>query len=259
MGLGRWEEAQVNFEAAYAALQVNINDPNTDSALVHRKHTLMTNIGSLMVKRGNCSWGLLFGREVASHHRVCEFNRGWAQMVIGEAELELGNLSGSYESYNAAVQVFKAEQARFDNGFDSNEHTHRRQQIQAEGNYRWAKIHALKLAALLGDGTALQNLRELETDLWIFDPEASVMAGLFVAEQMSKGPHRKRKLLELNKRAKRNQLGEVLQRISALLCLLFFFYAAPVYEDINDFQELIAGETVGLWERLVFRRGNTGG
>ena len=40
MGLGRWEEAQVNFESADAALQVNINDPNTDSALVHRKHTL---------------------------------------------------------------------------------------------------------------------------------------------------------------------------------------------------------------------------
>ena len=92
MGLGRWEEAQVNFEAADAALQANVNDPNCGIDLVHRKHTLMTNIGHLMVKRGNVSWGLLFGREVVSHPRVSEYNKGWAYLVIGEAELGLGNL-----------------------------------------------------------------------------------------------------------------------------------------------------------------------
>ena len=55
MGLGRWEEAQVNFEAADNHLQCNLDDPATEQRLLDRKHTLMTNIGSLMAKRGNGS------------------------------------------------------------------------------------------------------------------------------------------------------------------------------------------------------------
>ena len=199
MGLGRWEEAQVNFESADAALQVNINDPNTDNVLVNRKHTLMTNIGSLMVKRGNCSWGLLFGREVAFHPRVCELNRGWAQMVIGEAELKLNHPQGAANVFNSAVDIFGAELERINTAASLDGRMHCRQLIQAEGNYRWAKVHALKSAALLGDQQAQQNLRELEIELLKLDPEASAMAGFFVAEQMPQGPHRKRKLLELKK------------------------------------------------------------
>ncbi|MEC8382066.1 MAG: hypothetical protein VXZ96_17175 [Myxococcota bacterium] len=149
MGLGRWEEAQVNFEAADAALQANVNDPNCGIDLVHRKHTLMTNIGHLMVKRGNVSWGLLFGREVVSHPRVSEYNKGWAYLVIGEAELKLNHPQGAAESFNTAVKIFGAELERINVAASLDGRMHCRQLIQAEGNHRWANVHALKAAVLL--------------------------------------------------------------------------------------------------------------
>ena len=54
MGMGRWEEAQANFEAA-TDISEDIDHPDTPD-IVNKKHALMTNIGSLMVKRGNHSW-----------------------------------------------------------------------------------------------------------------------------------------------------------------------------------------------------------
>ena len=84
------------------------------------------------------------------------------------------------------------------------------------------------------------------------------MAGFFVAEQMPQGPHRKRKLLELKKRAKKNQLGEILQRIGALLCLLLVFSFYSKQDMYTEVQTNGVGEQSSLFEQLVFKRGNTG-
>ena len=100
MGMGRWEEAQVNFEAADRHLTCDINDSTTAQALIDRKHTLMTNIGSLMVKRKNINWGMLFARSVTEHPKVSTLNRGWGLLVLGEAELGL-------QKYQDAKIIFK--------------------------------------------------------------------------------------------------------------------------------------------------------
>ncbi len=89
MGMGRWEEAQANLEAADRHIPEDIDHPNTPQDIVNKKHTLMTNIGSLMVKRGNHSWANLFATAILNHPRVSELNRGWAHLVLGTARMSM--------------------------------------------------------------------------------------------------------------------------------------------------------------------------
>ena len=105
MGLGRWEEAQVNFEAADTHLTCDIDNPATPQQQIDRKHTLMTNIGHVMVKRGNTSWASLFGQAVITHPRASNLNRGWGHLIVGEAALNNGNPSKAQEAFHAALLI----------------------------------------------------------------------------------------------------------------------------------------------------------
>ena len=61
-----------------------------------------------MVKRGNGSWALLFGRSVVEHPKVSSVNRGWGQLVLGEASLSLHNPAGAEAAFSAALERRKS-------------------------------------------------------------------------------------------------------------------------------------------------------
>lgn len=267
MGLGRWEEAQVNFEAADGHLQCNLDDPKTKQNIIDRKHTLMTNIGSLMVKRGNFSWALLFGRSVIRHERVSRLNRGWGHLIIGEAEMALGNTCEAKIAFNTALDIFKTNLGACEADSTLDSETRNRRICQARGNVRWSQIHTLKCAFMTGDASAGMKLRKLEADWWSLDPEASTMAGLFHAEQMPENKRRSVLLRNLKSRAQKHQLGEIVKRILPLLCLLMvvgFGTDSPedpcgsvgAYGQCRDSAARVKHEAL---RSLRLERGNTGG
>ncbi|MEC7984576.1 MAG: hypothetical protein VX278_05400 [Myxococcota bacterium] len=217
MGLGRWEEAQVNFEAADAHLDYNIDDPKTPDSIIDRKHSLMTNIGSLMVKRGNLSWALLFGRAVANHPRVNEQNKGWGYLVLGEAALGLRNPEDAKKAFRAALNIFETNLQTAETDKEMGDIQRNRQTEQAEGNIRWARIHLLKSQLLLGEHDAGEKLQQFEALWFDIDPEASTMAGLFYAENLKASKRKKLLLRDLRARAQRYSLGEIVQRIALVM------------------------------------------
>jgi len=233
MGLGRWEEAQVNFEAADAQLRCDIDASDTPQVIIDRKHTLMTNIGSLMVKRGNLSWALLFGRAVTSHPKVSSVNRGWGYLVLGEAALSLRNIVDAKLAFDTAVEIFQSDLRKITEDQQLDVHQRNRQCQQVQGNIRWTQIHILKSTLLLGEADAGQTLKELEAEWWSIDPEASAMAGFFYAEQMQSSKRRDVLLRDLKARAKRLRLGEIVQRITTLGCFCLFIGTNSVVVDLD--------------------------
>ena len=236
MGLGRWEEAQVNFEAADALLHGDIRDPSLCAGLLNRKLTLMTNLGSLMAKRGNASWAVLFGQQVAEHPRATANNRGWGLLVQGEASMSLNSLDSALEAFEAALACFEdcARQAEDNRALN-----------QARGNALWARVHVLYAR---GDA---EGLADLEAEQVEADPEVAAMAGLFHALCLQSA-RRKLKLRDVQARARRHGLGEIAQRatqaLAAALVLLGLGLSA-----ISDDPSPVAGPDV------VLERGNTGG
>jgi tetratricopeptide (TPR) repeat protein len=235
MGLGRWEEAQVNFEAADALLHGDIRDPALPAERLNRKLTLMTNLGSLMAKRGNASWAVLFGQQVADHPRATPNNRGWGLLVQGEASLAMDSRDSALDAFEAALACFEdcARQAEGD-----------RARKQARGNALWARVHVL-----YAQGDA-EGLADLEAEQVEADPEVATMAGLFHALCL-RSARRKLKLRDVQARARRHGLGEIAQRatraLAAALVVLGLGLAST--PDVSP----VTGPDV------VLERGNTGG
>ena len=244
MGMGRWEEAQVNFEAADRHLNCDINDPTTPQPLIDRKHTLMTNIGSLMVKRKNISWGVLFACSVTEHPKVSTLNRGWGLLVLGEAKLGLQKYHAAKNHFEEALGIFEDDLKEIKELTDIESEVQKRWSLQAQGNIRWTKIHLLKSSMLLGDKIAALQLQEQEQIYEDIDPETSITAGLFYAENLPQSRRKNMLLRELKKRAKRNRLGEVLQRISMILSVLLFFTLSTKSLIHGQNQEILSSSDV---------------
>jgi tetratricopeptide (TPR) repeat protein len=239
MGLGRWDEAQANLEAADALVVGNIDDPDLAAPVLNRKLTLMTNIGSLMAKRGNASWALLFGRTVAQHPRATPNNRGWGLLVMGEAALAL-NDPGAVGHLERALATFTACADTQDP----------RARTQAEGNVRWSLLH-VRYAQARFMGASAEALADLEAEWSDLDPEASAMAGLFHALCLESVRRRQLKLRDLRARARRHGLGEIAQRASAALALALMLLGLGI--------PAMQGLDAGVAEVPTHERGNTGG
>ena len=268
MGLGRWEEAQVNFEAADSHLNCNVDDARTPQQLVNRKHTLMTNIGSLMIKRGNAGWAILFANAVSSHPRASDINRGWAKLVAGEADLELLCHVEAKEAFTAALRIFegtlKTAQMMSATVTDGRVDAHRERRVrQAMGNIRWTQVHLARSLLLLGDSDAERRLQDMEADWMSIDPEASTMAGLFYADSLRNENRRLLRLRDIEQRAKKHGLGEILQRLSMLLCVAVLIFNLAGYLASWVAQSAVpAGRTISVKiapSSDVSARGNTGG
>ena len=268
MGLGRWEEAQVNFEAADAHLKCNVDDPTLPQILVNRKHTLMTNIGSLMIKRGNASWAILFANAVSTHPRSSHINRGWAFLVAGEADLELSSHREARDAFAEALRIFEGTlataQAMPGKLADGRPDANRNRRIhQARGNIRWTRVHLAKSLLLLGKGDASSQLQDMEADWMSLDPESSMMAGLFHAESLKNDNRRQLRLLDIEQRAKRHGLGEIVQRIALLLCMAMLVLNVAVHFNswvVQNEEPLVRHVAVKRTPSPdISARGNTGG
>lgn len=231
MGLGRWEEARANLEAADALLPGDVHDPALPQAELDRKLALMTNLGSLLVHKGNASWAGLFGRTVAQHPRATPNNRGWGWLVLGEAALSLGT-----DASEAFAQADRCFQKALDGA------TTERSRNAAQGNLRWTRVHRLHAQ---GD---LEGLAELEASWDALDPEASAMAGLFHAQGLSER-RRRLKLRDVKARASRLGLGDIARRAAALLTAALVLVSLGTVGDVTPAPE---GPT-------THERGNTGG
>ena len=257
MGMGRWEEAQVNFEAADAHLCCDVDDPSISQDLVDRKHTLMTNIGSLMVKRGNPSWANIFARSVTKHPRVSNVNKGWGYLVLGDAFEAFEDSLKAKCFFEQALFIFQSELNEIqENLFLDKDNRDRRCQ-QAQGNIRWARIHLLRSEFVLGDIEAGARLKILESDWWHLDPEASTMAGLFYVEGMKATKRKENLLRQLYKRAKSHNLGDIVQRISSMLCLALCVVGAA-QADLRTLSPPVEISEMSSLEKPKLGRGNTG-
>ena len=146
--------------------------------------------------------------------------------------------------------------------------------VQAQGNIRWTKIHLLKSLMLLGDTISAIELKDQERIWEDIDPETSITAGFFYTENLPQSRRKNMLLRELKKRAKRNGLGEVLQRIAAILPILCLFvlsnnsliygqnqeiHSSRDVAQISDFLEettYVSDHSKGLLDMLP-HRGNT--
>jgi len=257
MGMGRWEEAQANFEAADRHIPEDIDHPNTPQNIVNKKHTLMTNIGSLMVKRGNHSWASLFATAILNHPRVSDLNRGWAHLVLGTARMGTHNTPQAETEFKAALDIFTADlQDSLDNETIS-EDTRVRWVTQGEGNIRWAKVHWLQSKLANGDRTAL-GLLETRAEQWRhFDPESGTLAAMICAEQIHNERRRTQTLRGLYETAKRHNLGDLMKQITALMVTLFMIIATG---NITSTQMNPVDTTISfIPDAHDHPRGNTGG
>ena len=257
MGMGRWEEAQANFEAADRHIPEDIDHPNTPQNIVNKKHTLMTNIGSLMVKRGNHSWASLFATAILNHPRVSDLNRGWAHLVLGTARMGTHNTPQAETEFKAALDIFTADlQDSLDNETIS-EDTRVRWVTQGEGNIRWAKVHWLQSKLANGDRTAL-GLLETRAEQWRhFDPESGTLAAMICAEQIHNERRRTQTLRGLYETAKRHNLGDLMKQITALMVTLFMIIATG---NITSTQMNPIDTTISfIPDAHDHPRGNTGG
>ena len=230
MGLGRWEEAQANFEAADTLIPGNIHSDTLPEDVLNRKLTLMTNIGSLMAKRGNPSWAMMFGQNVVSHPKAYLVNQGWGHLVMGEAALTLESYTDASTHFQDALCCFQtllkeAEQMPVGNDNDALAQARSRAISQAQGNVRWAQIHQLFSEAQAGSPQNAETLADLEAEWTALDPEASAMAGLFHALCIESEKRRALKLQDIQARARRRGLGEIAQRARMLLGLAVFLVA----------------------------------
>lgn len=211
----------------------------------------MTNIGSLMAKRGNPAWALMFGQGVAEHPRAGLNDQGWGYFVMGEAHLALKQHTAAEEVLSKAVECFsrrrEAAQLLTDDG------ERHRAQNQADGNLRWATIHLLFARLQCGNRACAELLADHEADWSSLDPEAAAMAGLFHARCLPSARRRALKLRDIHARARRRGLGEIAQRarilLSVLMLLLFFTSAQNQSEQVRS----DAGAVT------LLARGNTGG
>lgn len=221
MGMGRWEEAQANFEAADRHIPEDIDHPKTPQHVVNKKQTLMTNIGSLMVKRGNHSWAILFATAILNHPRTSSLNRGWARIVLGNARMGMHNPIQAEIEFKAALDIFNADLQNTLLDQTISEDTRGRWVTQGEGNIRWAKVHWLQSKLANGDRDALNHL-EICADEWKhFDPESGTFAAMLCAEHIHNERRRTQTLRGLYETAKRHNLGDLMKQITALMMALF--------------------------------------
>ncbi len=232
MGLGRWEEAQANFEAADTLIPGDIHSGSLSEDVLNRKLTLMTNIGSLMAKRGNPSWAMMFGQNVVSHPKAHRVNQGWGHLVMGEASLALESYPEANRHFQDALTCFQellqdAEALPESPNEETTELSQARSRAisQAQGNLRWAQIHQLFSQAKTGSTTSAETLADLEAEWTSLDPEASAMAGLFHALCLQSEKRRDLKLQDIQARARRRGLGEIAQRARLLLGMAVFLVA----------------------------------
>jgi len=269
MGLGRWEEAQANFEAADTLIPGNIHSSALSEDVLNRKLTLMTNIGSLMAKRGNPSWAMMFGQNVVSHPKAYLVNQGWGHLVMGEAALTLESYTDAATHFQDALCCFQtllkeAEQMPVGDDNDALSQARSRAISQAQGNVRWAQIHQLFSEAQAGSPQNAETLADLEAEWTATDPEASAMAGLFHALCLENEKRRALKLQDIQARARRRGLGEIAQRARMLLGLAVVLVAMATSTSFQATAlELQAPETVESQDTPVdnvdsLARGNTG-
>lgn len=250
MGLGRWEEAQANLEAADRLIPGDIHDPALSAGVLGRKLSLMTNIGSLMAKRGNPTWALMFGQGVAEHPRAGLNDRGWGFLVMGEAHLAQGQLPAARRQLARAIACFTERQAAAQALTDAAERG--RALNQAAGNLRWATVHHLFARLQCGESACAERLADHEADWATLDPEAAAMAGLFYARSLSSPTRRALRLRDILARARRRGLGEVAARARLLLAVLMLVLAASFWLP-HQAQPAASAEASAL------ARGNTGG
>ena len=257
MGMGRWEEAQANFEAADRHIPEDIDHPDTPQDIVNKKHTLMTNIGSLMVKRGNHSWASLFATAILNHPRVSELNLGWSHLVLGNARLGMHNTLQAETEFKTALDIFDADLQ--DTLLDQTitEDTRRRWITQAEGNIRWAKVHWLKSKLTNGDPSALDHLETCAKEWRHFDPESGTLAAMTCANHIHNDRRRKQTLRGLYESAKRDNLGDLMKQITALMLALFMILGTgSVTHTQLDSLDTLSSVMPDLEDHP---RGNTGG
>ena len=181
----------------------------------------MTNIGSLMVKRGNHSWASLFASAILNHPRVSELNRGWAHIVLGTARMGMHNTPQAEIEFKAhwtsLPQIYKTADVIKPSlrTLDTMDHTRR------EGNIRWAKVHWLQSKLANGDRTALGLLECCAEEWRHFDPESGTLAAMICAEQIHNERRRTQTLRGLYETAKRHNLGDLMKQITALMMALF--------------------------------------
>ena len=221
MGMGRWEEAQANFEAADRHIPEDIDHSDTPQDVVNKKHALMTNIGSLMVKRGNHSWASLFATAILNHPRVSELNRGWAHLVLGNARMGMHNPIQAEIDFKAALDIFNADLQDSHDNESICEETRGRWITQGEGNVRWSKVHWLQSKLVNGDQNALNLLEKYAEEWRHFDPESGTLAAMLCAQRIYNERRRTQTLRRLYDTAKRHNLGDMMKRITALMIALF--------------------------------------
>ncbi len=267
MGLGRWEEAQANLEAADSLIPGNIHDPTLSHDILNRKLTLMTNIGSLMAKRGNASWAMMFGQNVVTHPNTSLVNRGWGHLVMGEAALALEAFADAQTHFQDALSCFgdllvEAEGLPEGDPCGDKEQSRAygarlRAISQAEGNQRWARIHLVFSRARCGSHDDVERLADLEAEWTALDPEASAMAGLLNATCMQNEKRRDLKLRDIQARAKRHGLGEIAQRAKLLLgaALFLLAMATGARSTVANHDSASTAQAVVLQQ---LARGNTG-
>lgn len=257
MGMGRWEEAQANFEAADRHIPEDIDHPSTPQDIVNKKHTLMTNIGSLMVKRGNHSWASLFATAILNHPKVSELNRGWAHLVLGNARMGMHNAIQAEIEFKSALDIFTEDlQNSLDNETIS-EDTRARWVTQGEGNIRWAKVHWLQSKLANGDRSALNHLQGYAEEWRHFDPESGTLAAMICTQHIHNERRRTQTLRGLYETAKRHNLGDMMKQITALLVTLLMVIG--IGNVTSTQMDPIDTTTSFIPDSHDHPRGNTGG
>ena len=257
MGMGRWEEAQANFEAADRHIPYDIDDPDTSQDIVNKKHTLMTNIGSLMVKRGNHSWASLFATAILNHPRTSSLNRGWAHLVLANARVGMHNPIQAETEFKRALDIFETDLEETLLNETISEDTRSRWVTQGEGNIRWAKVHWLQSKLANGDRTALNHLETCAEEWRHFDPESGTLAAMICAKQIRNERRRNQTLRGLYETAKRHNLGDLMKQLTALMVTLCMVIGTGnVTVKHLDSTDTILSVMPDLEEHP---RGNTGG
>ena len=256
MGMGRWEEAQANFEAADRHIPEDIDHPNTTQEIINRKHTLMTNIGSLMVKRGNYSWAILFATAILNHSRTTSLNRGWAYLVLGNARLGMHNPTQAEQEFQSALELFESDLQNALQTSHSNEDVKQRWVTQAQGNIRWTRIHLLKSQLESGNLEVLTELKKCTEDWKSLDPECSTLAGVLWAKHIPQNRRRTQTLRSLYETAKRYNLGDLMNQITALMVILCMILGPSTFSST----QLASVETTPSFmpDTNDHPRGNTG-
>ena len=222
MGMGRWEEAQANFEAADRHIPEDIDHPDTPQNIVNRKHTLMTNIGSLMTKRGNHTWAILFATAILNHPITSSLNRGWAHLVLGNARLGMNNPIQAQQEFKSALDIFEADLQETSLDQSITNETRERWMTQAKGNIRWTRIHCLKSQLVAGNKEVLAELESVPQNGNISTQNQALLLRCYVHNIFTMNVEEYKLYADYMETAKRHNLGDLMNQIKSVDARTFY-------------------------------------